>query len=53
MSTNDQKVNKIPEAPAVEPLTQNLNAKNSKNDEQTADPNTLLEALVRSKSLLF
>ena len=49
MSSNGQQVSKIPEAPAVESFNQNLNAKSSKNDEQVADPNTLLDALVSSK----
>jgi hypothetical protein len=53
MSSNGQQVSKIPEAPAVEPFNQNLNAKSSKNDEQVADPNTLLDALVSSNSTDF
>lgn len=53
MSTNGQQVSKIPEAPAVELFNQNLNVKSSKNDEQVADPNTLLDALVSSKSCFY
>jgi hypothetical protein len=52
MSTSDQHVSKIPEAPAVELLNRNLNVNNSMSDEQVADPNTLLEALVRFKTRL-